>query len=272
MSKNVRINFTKYEGAGNDFVLLDLRNSSFEVSSKLIAKLCDRHFGVGADGLMTLSEGSGDMDCSMRYYNADGSLGEMCGNGARCFALFAHHLGIGGSSLLFDSVDGAHHADMISVDGDRGQVRVGIIDVEQIQRGDGWYFLNTGVPHYVEFVESVDSVDVVGRGSKIRYDLERFAKGTNVNFVQILGDGHIRMRTYERGVEAETLACGTGATAAAIITELAQGAALSRYVVQVPGGELQIDFKREGESFRDISLTGGARRVFYGSFEPENFE
>ena len=201
--------FAKYEGAGNDFILLDLRNGGATPQSAEIARLCDRHFGIGADGLMTLAASAvSGCDCSMRYYNADGSPGEMCGNGGRCFALFAHHLGIGGDIKRFDSTDGIHEARMLRIDGLRSTVELGMIDVERIDRGDGYWFLDTGVPHYVEFTDDLEAVDVIGRGRRIRYD-KRFAKGTNVNFVKVVGPGHIAVRTYERGVEDETLACGT---------------------------------------------------------------
>ena len=213
--------FAKYEGAGNDFILLDLRNGGATPQSAEIARLCDRHFGIGADGLMTLAASAvSGCDCSMRYYNADGSPGEMCGNGGRCFALFAHHLGIGGDIKRFDSTDGIHEARMLRIDGLRSTVELGMIDVERIDRGDGYWFLDTGVPHYVEFTDDLEAVDVIGRGRRIRYD-KRFAKGTNVNFVKVVGPGHIAVRTYERGVEDETLACGTGSTAAALVTHLA---------------------------------------------------
>lgn len=141
--------FAKYEGAGNDFILLDLRNGGATPQSAEIARLCDRHFGIGADGLMTLAASAvSGCDCSMRYYNADGSPGEMCGNGGRCFALFAHHLGIGGDIKRFDSTDGIHEARMLRIDGLRSTVELGMIDVERIDRGDGYWFLDTGVPHY----------------------------------------------------------------------------------------------------------------------------
>ena len=192
--------FAKYEGAGNDFILLDLRNGGATPQSAEIARLCDRHFGIGADGLMTLAASAvSGCDCSMRYYNADGSPGEMCGNGGRCFALFAHHLGIGGDIKRFDSTDGIHEARMLRIDGLRSTVELGMIDVERIDRGDGYWFLDTGVPHYVEFTDDLEAVDVIGRGRRIRYD-KRFAKGTNVNFVKVVGPGHIAVRIYERGL------------------------------------------------------------------------
>ena len=235
------VKFVKYEGAGNDFILIDDREGAFRPDAGHIAALCDRHFGIGADGLMTLRRSAG-LDCSMRYYNADGSAGEMCGNGARCFALFA-------------------------------EIELGMINVSEIRSGDGWWFLNTGVPHYVEMVHDVDGIDVNGRGRGIRYDTGRFPQGTNVNFVEVTGNGAIRMRTYERGVEHETLACGTGATAAAIITNYALQHGTTKYRIQVPGGELIVGFTHEAgtQNYTNIRLTGPARRVFSGVFETDNF-
>lgn len=264
--------FAKYEGAGNDFILLDLRDKSPEISSKLIARLCNRHFGIGADGLMTLSANPA-LDCTMRYYNADGSEGEMCGNGARCFSLFAHHLGIGGEVKRFDARDGEHSAQLLRTEELRGEIELGMTDVHSIQTGNGWWFVNTGVPHYVEFVEDLDTVDVLGRGRTIRYDTARFAQGTNVNFVQITGSGSLRIRTYERGVEAETLACGTGATAAAIVANFAFQPTVNDFRIAAKGGELGVRFRCEPatQTYTNISLSGSARRVFEGVFDTENF-
>ena len=201
----MRTEFTKYEGAGNDFILIDNRDGVFTPEAEAIARLCDRHFGIGADGVMTLAR-SAEIDCSMRYYNADGSEGEMCGNGARCFALFAEHLGIGGETKYFDAADGLHTARIRRSKGPAGEIELGMTAVREIRTGDGWWFLNTGVPHYVEFVDDLAATDVIGRGRIIRRDTARFPQGTNVNFVQVTGDGTIRVRTYERGVENETLA------------------------------------------------------------------
>ena len=265
------VSFVKYEGAGNDFILIDDREELFSADARLIAALCDRHFGIGADGLMTLRR-SVEMDCSMRYYNADGSPGEMCGNGGRCFALFAHHLGIGGDIKRFDSTDGIHEARMLRIDGLRSTVELGMIDVERIDRGDGYWFLDTGVPHYVEFTDDLEAVDVIGRGRRIRYD-KRFAKGTNVNFVKVVGPGHIAVRTYERGVEDETLACGTGSTAAALVTHLAAQPSVTAFRIDVRGGRLGIAFDEPKPGiYTRIRLSGEARKVFEGSYDTANFQ
>lgn len=270
--QKVQTAFAKYEGAGNDFILIDNREGGFTPRAELIAALCDRHFGIGADGLMTLARNA-EIDCSMRYYNADGSEGEMCGNGARCFALFAEHRGIGGETKFFDAADGLHTARIRRLKGTSGEIELGMIAVREIRTGDGWWFLNTGVPHYVEFVDDLEAVDVTGRGRAIRRDTARFPQGTNVNFVQITGDGTIRMRTYERGVENETLACGTGATAAAIVTAFARQPHTTDFRITVPGGALAVRFSHEQgtQTYTDIRLTGPARRVFEGVFDSENF-
>lgn len=265
--------FAKYEGAGNDFILLDLRDGGAVPGSAEIARLCDRHFGIGADGLMTLAASAvSGCDCSMHYYNADGSPGEMCGNGGRCFALFAHHLGIGGDIKRFDSTDGIHEARMLRIDRLQSTVELGMIDVERIDRGDGYWFLDTGVPHYVEFTDDLEAVDVIGRGRRIRYD-KRFAKGTNVNFVKIVGPGHIAVRTYERGVENETLACGTGSTAAALVTHLAAQPSVTAFRIDVRGGRLGIAFDEPKPGIHTrIRLSGEARKVFEGSYDTANFQ
>lgn len=263
--------FAKYEGAGNDFILIDNRSAAFVPNGSMIARLCDRHFGIGADGLMTLTTDA-DAQCVMHYYNADGSEGEMCGNGARCFALFAYHLGIGGANR-FRAMDGPHAVSVRCTGDSGGEVELGMIDVTRIGCGDGWWFLNTGVPHYVEFVPQTARVDVLGRGRSIRRDTARFPQGTNVNFVEVTGDGTLRMRTYERGVESETLACGTGAAAAAVITNYALQHDICSYDITVPGGRLRVRFSHEPgtQTYTDIRLTGPARRVFDGMFDSENF-
>ena len=264
--------FTKMQGCGNDYIYVNCFDETVPDPSAAAIRLSDRHFGIGADGLMTLRR-SVEMDCSMRYYNADGSPGEMCGNGARCFALFAEHLGIGGETKYFDATDGMHTARIRRAKNRTGEIELGMINVSEIRSGKGWWFLNTGVPHYVEFTEELDGVDVKGLGRMIRHDTARFPQGTNVNFAEIAGEGEIRMRTYERGVENETLACGTGATAAAIITNYALQHETTKYRITVPGGELHVGFSHEPgtQTYTDIRLTGPARRVFKGVFETDNF-
>ena len=264
----MRTAFAKYEGAGNDFILIDNREGGFAPDPQRIARLCDRHFGIGADGLMTLTAGRG-ADCTMHYYNADGSAGEMCGNGARCFTLFTEHLGIGGREKSFDATDGRHKAIVRQADASTGEIEVGLIDVERIDAGAGWWFLNTGVPHYVEFVAATATVDVLTRGRQIRHDLARFPQGTNVDFVEIVNANTLRMRTYERGVENETLACGTGAAAAAVIANFARHPQTDTFLIHVPGGLLRVAFTHTPgtQRYTGIRLSGPARRVFEGTFD-----
>lgn len=262
--------FSKYQGAGNDFVLVDARRELFEPLRERVAALCDRHRGIGADGLMMLEDDAQSL-FRMRYFNADGGEATMCGNGGRCIALFAHHLGIGGLHKVFCGMDGLHTADLLSVDneGNGATVALGMIDVSQVERLGNSYFLNTGSPHYVEFVQGLDRLDVKTRGTQLRHD-PRFAAegGTNVNFVEWVSDGHIRVRTFERGVEDETLACGTGATASVLAAVLDRGSCLSQFRVDVPGGTLGVRFAAHHEdTFTGIVLTGPARKVFDGKID-----
>lgn len=260
--------FYKYQGAGNDFVLIDGRRGGFDPRRELVAALCDRHTGIGADGLMILGTDPRE-DFRMRYFNADGGESTMCGNGGRCIALFAHHLGIGGLHKTFSGTDGRHEVELLSADGLRGEMVLGMIDVRTVERGAGYYFLDTGSPHYVKFVEDVRTADVFGEGGAIRRSAV-FASGggTNVNFVQLLGDGHIRVRTFERGVEDETLACGTGAVASAIAAAVHGGTSCRNYTVEVEGGTLGVRFNSvENKGFTDVVLQGPAQKVFEGEIE-----
>ncbi len=261
------VNFSKFEGTGNDFIVIDARDLPVQLLTKgQVAGLCDRHRGIGSDGLMLLYSHP-DYDFRMVYYNSDGGEAEMCGNGARCITLFADMLGIGGDAKRFIGRDGEHAAIVTRRNGSEAMVEVGITDVCGYEYGDGAFFLNTGVPHYVEFVNNVLTADVFDRGREIRYS-EKYlpSGGTNVNFVQILGDGRIKVRTYERGVEGETLACGTGAAASAIATHLYGQKGVCRYEVEVEGGLLEVGFVYTDDNcFRNITLKGPARKVFDGT-------
>lgn len=271
----MELNFFKYEGAGNDFILIDgrqgdhpenpLRHPGIRLPNDTIRLLCERRTGIGADGLMVLRE-SADTDFTMEYHNADGGEVSMCGNGGRCIALFARHLGIVSDDIVFTGRDGVHRATILSDRGDSAVVKLGMTNVEGYEYSDKAFFLNTGVPHYVEFVDDLGATDVVKRGREIRRS-ERFNAmgGTNVDFVQVLGHGRIALRTYERGVEDETHACGTGAVAAAIATHLYAQGDVSSFAVDTLGGTLDVGFTPAGEAFGDILLTGLARRVFAGT-------
>lgn len=264
----MELKFWKYEGAGNDFIMLDSRSDSRELRADTIRFLCDRHRGIGADGLIILLDHP-DYDFRMRYFNADGGEVEMCGNGGRCIALFADDLKIGGDVKRFIGNDGSHEAEIVSRSSGGAEIKLGMIDVNGYQYSGRAFFINTGVPHYVEFVDNVDSVDVFTLGRAKRYE-ECFEDhgGTNVNFVESRPNGTLRIRTYERGVEGETLACGTGATAAAITARLLDQPDRNHFEVETLGGILKINFETsDNEHFHDIFLTGPARRVFEGKIK-----
>ena len=263
------LHFAKYEGAGNDFVVIDARGFEFDPQPELVAALCDRHFGIGADGMMSLCL-TAQADFKMRYYNSDGHEASMCGNGGRCIALFAHHAGISGRTKRFIGADGEHSARIVRSDDCSGIVELQMRDVQEIVSAGDHYQLDTGSPHYVTFVEDTDSIDVVAVGRKLRNSI---TGGTNVNFVQITGPDSIKIRTYERGVENETYACGTGATACAIAAHLHTHSDKTRYTVQTLGGRLSVDFTPESDGrYTHIFLTGEAKKVFCGKIELNNLK
>lgn len=256
----MKIHFSKYQGAGNDFIIIDNRNALFDPSNhELISRLCDRRMGIGADGLMLLNT-SDDYAFEMVYFNADGKLGSMCGNGARCIVAFAKQLDIFENECMFLAFDGPHYAEWTEE-----FVRLKMSDITSVESINDSYFINTGSPHYISFVDNLEDLDVTKEGQLIRYN-ERFnSEGTNVNFVQ-LGVKNISIRTYERGVEAETLACGTGAVACAIAT-FEQGRIQNNSLeVKVLGGWLKVDFQKT-EHYSDVFLTGPYQEVFKGEVE-----
>lgn len=264
----MELKFWKYEGAGNDFIMINGRSDNRELRADTIRALCERHRGIGADGLMIMLDQAG-YDFRMRYFNADGGEADTCGNGGRCITLFADHLGVGTDEKTFIGRDGEHRALIVAREGSGAMVELGMIDVYGFRYCDQAFSLNTGVPHYVEFVDNVAALDIDALGRAIRND-ERFSAdgGTNVNFVEIGGEGIINVRTYERGVEGETLACGTGATAAAIATHIYEQGNVTDFVVNTRGGQLQVRFSTpDSQNFRDILLTGPARRVFEGEIK-----
>ncbi|MDR1055300.1 MAG: diaminopimelate epimerase [Prevotellaceae bacterium] len=259
-----KIQFCKYQGAGNDFIVIDNREESFVYNNELIRQLCDRHFGIGSDGLMLLENDSAGSDFYMRYFNADGSESTMCGNGGRCIATFARLLGIAPRKLEFNSVDGLHTAEILNNEGSASMVKLKMIDVEQVHEDDDFYYLNTGSPHHVVFVDELDEFDVVSEGRRVRNSDMYAPDGTNVNFVQLLDDV-IYVRTFERGVEDETLSCGTGATASAIATALFTESDETVFNVRTIGGMLKVSFERYDDgSFRNIYLEGPATFIFEG--------
>lgn len=260
----MQIAFYKYQGTGNDFVMIDDRDERFPVNNQeLIAKLCDRRFGVGADGLMLLQNAEG-FDFRMVYFNADGNESSMCGNGGRCMVKFANQLGVIKDGCSFIAIDGPHDGTLLQ----DGTVSLKMGNIGKVTRDGDAYVLDTGSPHYVTFVEDVQAVNVYSQGQAIRNADKYRAAGINVNFVRKKGS-HVAIRTYERGVEDETFSCGTGVTAGAIATYLhdKNTSVEGHYVMQTKGGTLLVDFLREGTSFEDIWLTGPATLVFKGSIE-----
>ena len=267
-----RLHVYKYQGAGNDFVILDNRRGDIVLTPRQINRLCDRRFGVGADGLMTLCA-SDSADFEMHYYNADGPEGTMCGNGGRCLVAFAALMGL--KRFEFLACDGPHRADLLEYSEDRCIVRLKMRDVEQVEKlPDGW-LLETGSTHFVQWVRDLEHFDVATEGKRLRWDA-RFPKGANVNFIEPMAD-HLAVRTYERGVEAETWACGTGATASAIASWLRGEKCYTRpedgrirFEIQMPGGRLAVDFRAEADgACRDVYLTGPATKVFETDIDPD---
>ncbi|MEJ7557256.1 MAG: diaminopimelate epimerase [Pedobacter sp.] len=256
--------FYKYQGAGNDFVLVDNRDLSFDgTHTETVSQLCDRRFGIGADGLMLLQNHS-SYDFEMLYFNSDGRPGSMCGNGGRCIVAFAKHLGIIGTETNFLAVDGQHYA-KISEAGN--WIDLQMIDIDAIENDGEAFVLNTGSPHYVTLVQDLKTFDVFEAGSSIRNNDTYKAEGINVNFVEDLVD-HLFVRTFERGVEDETYACGTGVTAVAL--SLAKHKNQTGHIstpVTVLGGNLNIEFDYDGERFRNIFLCGPAIQVFEGDIK-----
>jgi len=257
----MQVKFFKYQGTGNDFIIVDNRNNEYSsLREDQIRCLCDRRFGIGADGFMMLNEKKG-YDFEMKYYNADGRESSMCGNGGRCIVKFAYHLGIHKSTYKFIAVDGDHEAE---IDTD-GTVSLKMIDVKKVQKQRGDFIVNTGSPHYIKIVNDVMDLDVYKKGRDIRYSKDFEQEGINVNFVEQLNDEKIIVRTYERGVEDETYSCGTGVTAAALVSYHNENG-FNDVGVKTLGGSLSVEFDRhEDDTYSDIWLCGPAEKVYEGT-------
>lgn len=255
------ITFNKYHGTGNDFIIIDNRNAQFNPgNSSNIREICDRRTGIGADGLI-LIERSEDHDFEMRYYNSDGYESTLCGNGGRCAADFTIRAGIAGKKMTFRAADGTHHAIA-----EGGIIRLQMNDVNRVSIIMNNYFINTGSPHYILFRDNINTIDVSSEGKAIRWADYLPEGGANVNFAEVTGN-RLFVRTYERGVEEETLSCGTGVTASAI------AAVVSGHFDRIPvdvltrGGELNVSFRVEGDTITDIWLSGPATYVFKGEID-----
>ncbi len=253
------VKFYKYQGTGNDFVMIDNRNLALTNERAQIEKLCNRRFGIGADGLIYLQSKEG-YDFEMVYFNSDGNESTMCGNGGRCLIRFAHDLGLIADKCKFMAIDGEHEGEILS----DGRVSLKMKDVDCIESYNSDYVLNTGSPHYVQFANYVANLKVYEEGYKIRNSARFAAEGINVNFAEKKSADELFVRTYERGVEAETLSCGTGVVASALAFASKNGSLLSRVSIETPGGKLQVNFEAQGNGYRNIFLTGPAERVFEG--------
>ncbi len=256
----MQLTFYKYEGTGNDFVMIDNRALTFPKHDiKLVKHLCDRRFGIGGDGLILLENDQGS-NFKMVYYNSDGNPSSMCGNGGRCIVAFAKSLGIIKNDATFEAIDGLHHATTF----DSGTISLQMSDVESINIEEDYVFLNTGSPHHVTFVDDLKQLDIKNQGRSIRYSELYGSAGSNVNFVKQIDDVTFAIRTYERGVEDETLSCGTGATAVAIAMHALGKTTSNSVEIQVEGGTLTVLFNKEGNRYTNVLLKGPATFVYKG--------
>ncbi len=261
----MNIHFYKFHGNGNDFIIIDNRANTITLSTHQIKTLCTRRFGLGADGLMMLID-SEKYNFEMIYYNSDGNLGSMCGNGGRCIAAFANMIGLVGNKMEFMAFDGAHQAIIkaVNIPFTEWDVKLQLANVVSVNRNENSFFLDTGSPHYVKFVDNVNDINVNVDGKKIRNSDQFKPNGTNVNFAELRNDS-IFVRTFERGVEQETLSCGTGVTASAIATYLYYGKKPTK--IHTKGGDFKISFNHENNEFTNVWIQGAARFVFEGNFK-----
>jgi diaminopimelate epimerase len=259
----MEIPFYKYQGTGNDFVIIDNRNGVYnDLTTDQIKFLCNRRFGIGADGLMLLNLNP-DYDFEMVYFNSDGREGTMCGNGGRCLVKFAYDQGIRKALYRFIASDGVHEAE---IDHD-GTISLKMKDVGLVKENKGDFILDTGSPHYVKILADIDKLDVYNKGRDIRYSEPFAERGINVNFVSLREDEAINVRTYERGVEDETLSCGTGVTASALVCYHNENG-FNEVVVYTRGGKLSVEYDRiDDNTYQNIWLCGPALKVFEGSMQ-----
>jgi diaminopimelate epimerase len=250
--------FKKYHGTGNDFVMIDNMAGTVHLSDKDVVKICDRHFGIGSDGLILLEKAKDGLHFSMNFFNPDASK-SFCGNGSRCAVKFAHDLGYIPQEVQFLAIDGVHEGVI-----ENGRVSVHMRDTAQWkQLSDSVFFFHTGSPHHIVFQEKIDEVDILAMARPIRYSHEYAPGGTNVNLVEIEAEGQVYVRTYERGVEDETLSCGTGVTAVALACGL-KWPNLEVIAIRTKGGNLEVRFEHDEDLFHGIYLTGPAEKSFEG--------
>jgi len=265
------LRFTKMNGAGNDFVLIDNRAGQVRLEPEQITRICDRHRGVGADGILLLEKGSNGADFRMRYYNRDGGEAEMCGNGARCFARFANRVAGAPAKISFQTpaglIRGELHDELVTLQMSEPKDLELDLDLTANGEKEHVHFINSGVPHVVVPVSKVKDVDVYTRGEALRRHEKFSPAGANVNFIEKTGAQKIKVRTYERGVEDETLACGTGVVASALIFAASEKVDGPISVTVRSGSELSVDFKRAGDKFTNVTLTGPAEFAFEGTIE-----
>jgi diaminopimelate epimerase len=263
----MKISFFKFQGCGNDFIIIDDLDEAFSLPKNKIANLCNRWFGIGADGLILIRNHK-DVDFEMVYYNSDGKIGSMCGNGSRCAVSFTYDLGLIKENCTFLAADGIHKAEIKSIkDKSEKIVAVKMRDVEEIEINSDFIFLNTGSPHVVIPQTNLEEANILEEGRKIRFNDRFKTKGTNVNFIEKEND-FLKVRTYERGVEDETLSCGTGVTASAIASSVINSSRGNNSCkIKTPGGELLVSFNNENNTAKNIWLQGPATMVFKGEIE-----
>ncbi len=260
------LKFYKYHGAGNDFILINAIEHKVALSTKSIALLCDRHKGIGADGFMLLLP-SAQYDFEMKYYNSNGKEGTMCGNGGRCISSFAYDMGIQKEAYCFRAIDGKHRARILDIKSTEKIIELQMMDVDSIKNREDHLEINTGSPHHLNFVNNAKKLNVFEEGRKIRYSTDFKEEGINVNFIEEQ-ENELFVRTYERGVENETLACGTGVTAAAIASSIRQAYKYNSFHIETLGGSLKVEFNIESaQRFTNIRLTGPATFVFKGEID-----
>lgn len=262
ISENHYINFSKFHGAGNDFIMINAIKKELVLSEELIFKMCDRRVGIGADGLIILMP-SDNHDFRMKYYNCDGKESTFCGNGGRCIAAFAHQQGIIKNGAVYEAVDGIHKAKVAEISIGEYLVELSMRDILSFKLDDNSLLIDTGSPHYVTKVNNLKDLDVKNAGAEIRYDKNISSDGVNVDFL-LNDNGNIHIRTYERGVEDETLACGTGVTASAMAASLWFGGDDIDIHTQI--AKLNVRFDKENNTFKNVVLTGPATHVFDGMF------